>query len=111
MKKLYIVPETLVSHAASSYVLSASLLSREEKEEQEWQNSAARFNFLCPHIKADTRCRKYNRFIRAGEGILVEPSDTPEYMRISTRSTQACPYRDTCDRLKRYMELTNGKQH
>ena len=111
MKKVYVIPAILVSDAVPCDILAASSWTQEGTEKQKLQKAAARFNYLCPHIPADTRCSKYNWFVRASEGIFVPPSDTPERQRISTRSTQACPYKGTCDRLKKYMELTNGKQH
>ena len=98
MKKLYIVPETQVSYATPCNIFAVSSWTEVE-----------RINYLCPHIPADTRCGKYNRWVRGQEGVLENPSNVPEHLRISTRSTLACPYKGTCSRWKKYMETVNER--
>jgi len=99
-KKSYVVPNTQVTYAELCNILASS----------EDTIAKERYNYLCPCIP-ETRCRKYNRFVRRKNGVFSLSSTIVWHKRVSVPGKEACPYMDDCERYKTYCELTNnGKQ-
>ena len=100
-KKSYVVPNTQITYAEICNILASS----------ENTIAAERYNYLCPCIP-ETRCRKYNRFIRYKNGVRSLSSEIVWHKRVSVPGKEDCPYVENCEQYKRYCELTNnGNQH
>ena len=97
VKKTYLAPETQVTDAEPCYVLATSYIARE------------RYNYLCPYIP-EVRCREYNCYVRRLEGVLEEPSKTPEQHRISKRGVKECLNKDSCKVYEKFCQLKNEKR-
>ncbi len=114
MKKTYVIPEILViaAQACSFSATSGMQGVREEQDKKPSENiiGQSRFNYLCPLIPSDTRCSRYNRFVRKKKGVNESPSDTPEHLRVSVRDPQDCPYSNGCKILETYRNAVDGRQ-